>query len=436
MSAVMGSGKSVLIAEVCASGKGRVVITVPTVALVDQLAATVGARCPGEVGRYYTHAKESGKRITVCCLPSLPMLVAEPGFTSPALWVADEAHKSECATVLDAYAFLKPSTALGFTATPYRTKRTEDLSLWDTCVYEYSAADAFRDGVVVRPRLVHWEGGQVPVDTAAVDLCLKQVGPGLVNAANIDDAEAFAARLTREGLPAAAVHSKQSRESQADTMARLRDGKLRAVVHVNMLSEGVDFPWLQWLCMRRAVGSRVRFCQEVGRILRAHPGKTAATLIDLHDLFDGFGLTYEAMLAGSAAEKGDSQEKPEVDRAAIEIALLKDEVLIKRIVAWRRYLRQLYLAMLSEGVVEQKVAGTSWRALEPSDKQRDAVRHAVAGLLRDTTVPIEHRKALADVAANAQHLKRGDVSDLLSVGFALRDRRKERLPWPLTQPSA
>ena len=45
ISAIMGSGKSVLIAEVCKRVPGRVVVTVPTVSLVEQLSTTIAVRC-------------------------------------------------------------------------------------------------------------------------------------------------------------------------------------------------------------------------------------------------------------------------------------------------------------------------------------------------------------------------------------------------------
>ena len=442
VSAIMGSGKSVLIAEICASGRGRVVITVPTVALVDQLHITVGARCPGEVGRFYTHAKEADKRITICCLPSLPALVADKAFTKPALWIADEAHKTENDTVKSAYAALAPSAAIGFTATPFRAKLTEELSLWDVRVYEYGAKEAFKDGVVVRPELRQWTGADAPLD----EVCVRMIqgalttGPGLVNAGSIDDAEDFAQRLWRAGIPAGVVHSRQSRADQAKQIEALKSGASKVLVHVNMLSEGVDLPWLRWLCMRRPIGSRVRFCQEVGRVLRAYPGKDSAILLDPHDLFDRFGLTYEAILAGMAIEVlspcdqalADAEKEDEAGDEDGDFAADKPERIVRQRAAWRRYLRTLYLTALTAGVVEQRIKSTGWRSNPPSPKQLAAVRWAVAGLARDTTVPIAHRKMLAKVSENCDKLLCGDVSDLLTLGFAIRDGRNERRPvWPL-----
>lgn len=745
VSAVMGAGKSVLLAEICASGRGRVVVTVPTVALVDQLTGTLSARLGPEVGRYYTHAKEADKRITVCCLPSLPQLVSDPAFTPPALWIADECfaagtlvgdtpieavrigdmvsafdaassrisrravtaimaraprqllrlhaagrtvvctpehpmwttdgwmpalrcdglclmlhteaiaseaahdgkklvnrrwkvhdlrrvvrrdvergeatvaqganvlrrplhehlqvpkdqprssgkaapmgrgshvwsqkpyarprrkseggdnasrhwlasasarrerdgsdraptiacvsfgladggayrnrhgvwhrspnviqgrhcapsaqggdrsgreqpprapvqatrregggclawhrvdrievlergsdgrfgglcpdglvynleieglhtytangfvvhncHKTEAPTVLSAHAALRPHASLGVTATPFLADEKAALSLWERVIYRYAAADAFADGVLVRPEIRHWQGGEVTVDEAAATMIRDCDGPGLANAVSIEDAEDFARNLTQAGTPARPIHSKLSRSEQAGRIEALRQGRIRCLVHVNMLSEGIDLPWLRWLAMRRPVGSRVRFCQEIGRVLRASPGKDRAVLLDFHDLFGAFGLTYEAAL-GEGMRATPLESKPMSEQEAQD-CIDPEAPMIKAVEHWRRYLRLLVTDFLAAGAIEVKIAGGGWRKREASARQFEAARKAVAGLARDTSTPLAHRKALCRIADHAEMLNRGECSDLLTIGFCLRDRRRDRLPWPV-----
>ena len=425
--AIMGSGKSVLIAEVCASGRGRVVVTVPTVALVVQLAATIGARCPGEVGTFYGDSKQTDKRITVVCLASLGTYAAATAHLEPpALWIADEAHKTEAERVLEAHAKLRPARSLGFTATPFRSVPTQELSLWSRLVYEYGVKDAMRDGVVVPYRLRHWTGGEVTVDEACLQMIATAEGPGLVNALSVDDAEQYAAYLCRNGVEAAAIHSRLDQNSVAERIDLLKCGKLRCIVHVNMLAEGVDMPWLRWLCMRRAVKSTVRFCQEVGRVLRAHPGKTEAVLYDPNDLFDAMGLTYEAVLQGQAAPKGLDGIKAELDALAGAIdadAVDAPERWAKCLTVWRRYLRLLVHACIASGKVEQKISSRGWRSADPSPRQVETASKFLRGLKSDTSVPAPHRRHLATIADNVERLTRGDVSDLFSVLAALKTAR-------------
>lgn len=430
--AVMGSGKSVLIAEVCASGRGRVVVTVPTVALVVQLAATIGARCHGEVGQFYGQAKQTDKRITIVCLASLRQYVqATAHLDAPALWIADEAHKTEAGTVLEAHALLRPARSLGFTATPFRSQKTQELSLWSRLVYEYGVKQAMQDGVVVPYRLALWTGGDVTVDEACAQMIAGAEGPGLVNANSVDDAEQYASMLTRQGIDSLAVHSKLSRDEVAARIDMLRVGRLACIVHVNMLTEGVDLPWLRWLCMRRPVKSPVRFCQEVGRVLRAYPGKTEAVLYDPNDLFDSMGLSYEAVLQGQALPKGIAEIEQTLEDFAGELdgdGIGTPERWAVCHAAWRRYLKMLLHACIATGKVEQKITSKHWRSNPPSPRQLETAGKFLRGTKSDTSIPAPHRRHIARIADNAERLTRGDVSDLFSVLAALKVAREVNEP--------
>lgn len=435
--ATMGSGKSLTLAEIAASGRGRVLVTTSTVRLVEQLAKTLEERCPSEVGKFYTHAKEAGCRITVACLPSVPDLLADPNWPGPpALWIADECHREGDAIRACAPAIAAPR-ALGFTATPYRADERDRLELWDREIYSYGVAEALRDGVIVPFRQIPWTGAEVELDEACLTMAGDAVkhGPGLANARSIDDAEMFAGRLCASGFVAKAVHSRQSRAEQAATMDTLRTGRLQVVVHVALLTEGVDYPWLRWLMMRRPVSSRVRFAQEVGRVLRSAPGKTEALLYDPHDLLGKLALSYEAVLGLVEEEEAEAVPFAE-ELAAIQEAVDEDDgddgeraplkaLPAKRVEAWRRYLRALYLAAMGAGLVECRVKSTRWRPAEISDRQKEIISKKLGGLARDTRIPFEHRQALAQIGEHAEYLTKGDASDLLSLLFLFCDTRRD-----------
>jgi hypothetical protein len=62
--------------------------------------------------------------------------------------------------------------------------------------------------------------------------------------------------------------------------------------------EGVNLPWLSWICFRRETRSRVRFQQEFGRVLRVSPNKKIAYILDPLGLCFRFKLSQDAVLQG------------------------------------------------------------------------------------------------------------------------------------------
>ncbi len=418
VSAVMGAGKSVLIAEVAHQQPGEqpVVVTTPTQALVDQLTETVSRRVgPNRVGRYFTHAKEADRPVVVACNASAPALadVLACQGRHTGLWIADEVHRTETAQMLAAAAALRPVRQLGFTATPFRSDDRERLHLWDTVAFRYSLADALRDEVLVPWTVIPWDGdGEDDLDAVCLQLIRRHAeGPGMVNAADIGDAERFAAVLQAHGLTSDTVHSRRSPKDNAAALAALEAGDLDCVVHVNMLAEGVDLPWLRWLCLRRAVGARVRFIQEVGRVLRAAPGKDRALLLDPHDLFGAFGWHFDEALGEWSKEHGDPRDQVEREPGTMRSPVATDP--------WTAYCRRLLLPLQAAGwATDSKAASDTWRRDLPTDKQLAYLR-VCRGWRPWTRLPGEHAGVVARLMSHTGELTRGAVSDLISVSRAV-----------------
>lgn len=429
--AVMGAGKSLLIAEIVAAAilepTDVVVVTTTNRHLVDQLFHTLGKRLGYRtVGRFFSEAKEAIRPVLIACVPSAPKLahVLRDMGRRCVLWIADEAHRTECDTIHLAHQHLAPRHAVGFTATPYRSLRTEELSLWTRLVYEYGPREALRDGVVVPWKVVGWTGRECSVDDACLDMVkrARELGPGMVNALTVNDAEGFAQILRNHDIAAAAVHSRMTREAITDRLHQLETGTLEVIVHVSMLQEGVDLPWLRWLCLRRPSPTRVRFAQEIGRVLRAAPGKREAVIYDPHDLFGSFKLNYEATLQGAAEPGGDTAERAprhpaaEAAEAVLEPSSQLGDVNATPLGAFGSYLRQLTIALDLAGLVDRKVASAEWRELRPTAKQIHFAR-SLMGRIGDigAEVPEPHRSAMRQVCRVHARLTRGQISDLITI---------------------
>ncbi len=417
--AVMGSGKSDAIAALCKSitlsKDEHVVVTTPSRMLVNQLHRTISKWFPPEpfkprpVGKFFSSEKAWNTPIIVCCAPSAEKLgsILQEHKRKVVCCVDDEAHGTECERLHRAHEALAAQVVIGFTATPFRASEKERLSIFKTLLYNYGPQEAIRDKIVVPWHVIGYHNAAPKLrDEACIDLIRDAKGPGVVNADSIDDAVKYAERLTAEGIPAAPLHSNMKSTDQGLALARLESGKLRTLVHVSMLAQGVDLPWLRWMCLRRPVTSRVRFAQEVGRSLRAYPGKTEAVIYDPHDLFGAFHIEYSAVLGGEVDEKEKitghfefkkidwEQDIPVVMRTRIEI-----------------WLRQLSLAFDVSGISERWV-GDSWRHKPATFPQLSAVRNRKAAVTR---APSEYQEGLSFAADHAVELTRGACSDLIGI---------------------
>jgi len=325
ISAIMGSGKSVLIAELCWLAMQKlkpyqhIVVTAPRQSLVNQLHQTIERRCGvNKVGKFFTYQKDTDCDIVVCCNASAVGFADQKERPKIAMLIGDEVHATESDRFKMAFEMLNPACAIGFTATPFRSQENQSLSLWTDVAYRYDAAQALADKVIVPWKLKHWDG--TGADAKDVDhICMLMMfgveGPGIINALDIEDAKKYTEYLMGAGIKAAPIHSKIQKHRQGQLIRKLQHGELDCLVHVNLLSEGVDMPWLRWICLRRPVSAKVRFCQEVGRVLRAHEGKEFAWILDPHDLFSRFGLTHPEKI-------GEIMENEKDDELA---SLVKDK---------------------------------------------------------------------------------------------------------------
>jgi len=437
--ACTGSGKSVLQAEVLRhilseDPAAWAVVTVPTAALVVQLGATLAARLGEDaVGLFYAANKQPGRRVVVCCVASLPRFVSEAldaGRGRPRVWLADEAHKAIASEpVRLAVDALNPLARLGFTATPWRSDGP--MPGWTApLLFRYRLADALADGVVVPADVVTWHREDDGVDSAVLELLElhKPEGPGIVSADRIEDAVEFAQRLTLAGWPAAAVSGLTSKRDLAVYLGWLRDGRLRCLVHVDLLTEGVDLPWLRWLVLRRARSAR-GLVQEAGRVLRVADGKTRATIFDPLALCPLQAFSTPERL-GKLEDLAAEEEEAARGKTDAELEVMRLEAIATAAVEVDGFAAMLVSDALALGlnVEAQRVVGEA-RRLPATDRQRAELRRlgerAQGPISR---LPERTRNAVRELAKSPEHLPRGAAADLIGVLRAVGQRVAETLP--------
>lgn len=87
-------------------------------------------------------------------------------------------------------------------------------------------------------------------------------------ACSIDHARVIRSLYAERNCSAEVIHSGMSNEEQDDVRRRLERGQLDAVVHVQMLGEGADYPNLGIAAVFRPYRHLVPYVQFVGRIMR------------------------------------------------------------------------------------------------------------------------------------------------------------------------
>lgn len=92
------------------------------------------------------------------------------------------------------------------------------------------------------------------------------------------------------GVPAEMICDETPDDERDDIRRRLENGTDKVVVNCDVLAEGVDWPFVSLIGLVRPTKRLRRFLQNVGRGLRAHPGKVDMILIDHAGcvLFHGF----------------------------------------------------------------------------------------------------------------------------------------------------
>jgi superfamily II DNA or RNA helicase len=417
------------------AGERAIVVTAPKQKLVRQLAATIAARCGEDaVGMYYADKKQHDRRIVVACNASAATLAGalDQAGRSVALMVCDEAHGTEGAKLKWAIDEIKPASLVGFTATPFRSAQSERLELFDEVFCRYTIVDATRDGVLVPMKHQGWdEPSTPPIDDACLSMVRRHgVGPGIVSARSIEDAEQFAEQLTAAGITAEAIHSRHKVAERDDKLSRLRVGELGALVHCSLLSEGVDLPWLRWICLRRKVEARVRFLQELGRVLRIDPEpredlgpKTAGLVMDPHMLLAKHGLTSTEALGKAMDDEADGPEQQEAQEERDAAAARED-----RAVAWEMltdYLAAMWSAMGRANMLRP----AKYRIKNPEARITDSQDNALGKLSRFTgAMPPEYRPAIRQLIELRKGLTMKQASDLLDILGASADYRRKHTP--------
>ena len=230
------------------------------------------------------------------------------------LIVIDEIHASMSAmtrAILDAY---PKAVRIGLTATPARSDGRGLGEICDDMVLGPSVADLTAMGMLASLRYFGADKADLSkVRIQAGDYHQGDLGeamnkPKLVGdvvqnwlrlcpdrltvvfAVNRAHAKALQEEFDRAGVSAGYIDGETAKDERHEIFAAMESGAMRVLCSVEVVSMGWDMPQASCGIVARPTKSIARYLQMIGRIMRIHPGKQDAWVIDHSGVVDELGF--------------------------------------------------------------------------------------------------------------------------------------------------
>lgn len=352
-----GAGKTVIFSELIRRKNLKTLIIAHRLELLQQAEEKLKFVAPDiESGVFCGPRKELGKQVTIASIQSAHKhkeLFLKEDFN---LLIIDEAHHAAARTYLELMDFLgfkqldkvRNNTAsnsgivLGFTATAKRGDRKALKRIFKTIAYELKLEDLVARGFLARPKGLHVT---VDIDLEEVQtvmgdykkLSLRKVmtsGPareivaktiqkfasdrqGIVFSCDIEHAELLQEDIEEGGFTCEVVHSAISYDRRKKALKDFSEGSVQFLINPMILTEGFDCPVADCMINAAPTQNKPLYIQKAGRVLRLHPEKEDALLID-------FGYAGDENPLQTAQTLGGIIEVKKVDD---KLELLSDEEL-------------------------------------------------------------------------------------------------------------
>jgi len=313
LSSATGSGKSRIMLEMAMSAarKGkRVVVMCDRIQLVQQMSEHMHA-----AGVEHGIIQSSNSRAEY-----LPVVVASiqtvakrglPDGTD--LLLIDEAHgaagRIELRNIIERAMKAPKAAVIGFSATPWSrglAKHYDSLGgpLFESLVTTVALPELIEQGFLVdcdvyapcdpdlsqvkvtagdyNERQLGEAMNKTPLIADIVETWVKLAYglPTVCFATNIAHSEALCAKFRAAGVAAEHISCHTDDDERKEILKRVASGQTKVICNAMLLTTGWDFPACRCMILARPTKSLVTFVQMVGRVLRSHPGKDIATVLD------------------------------------------------------------------------------------------------------------------------------------------------------------
>lgn len=221
----------------------------------------------------------------------------------------DECHHAPSDSFKRLLEALAPTYTLGVTATPWRGDRESLRPLFGDPLFSMDIVRGMQEGFLAQVdylmllddidwdeiRLLSRQGLTVKdlnqrlyvperdvgmVETICDAIAKIRDPRVLVFCRSIDHAERLQRFFRQYDLSAGVIHSELHRTDRFTTLTNFRSGKLKILISIEMLNEGIDIPEVNAVVFARVTHSRRIFLQQLGRGLRLSENKSTVTVLD------------------------------------------------------------------------------------------------------------------------------------------------------------
>lgn len=353
--AATGAGKTCMFARIvgewsAANPGRRAVVLVHTGELVEQTVGKLRDESPGmDVGVVKASRDGADADVVVASVQTLMRPGRAERIENVGLVIVDECHHYAAKAwrrVMERFGCFDDDGPLvaGFTATMVRSDARKLSAVWDKVVADVDILTLIEAGYLcdVRAKAIEIDGldlgtvarrggdfGESALSDALVE---SNADEGIVKAylehgegrqaglfaPTVAFARRCAAAFDRAGVPAAVVSGDTTDAERAETYAGYRAEKTRILCNCMVLTEGFDMPRMACCIIARPTQSPGLYIQMVGRVLRPHPGKADALVLDVVGVTSNHSLVGLVDLSPHASRPLDgeslAQAKERVER--------------------------------------------------------------------------------------------------------------------------
>lgn len=312
--------------------------------------------------------------------------------------IVDEAHHSKARTYFPTIRYFKPEFLLGLTATPDRLDGQKIEEIYGEPVYELSFVETTCRGLLAKCdyELVLDDLSQDDIDRyldSDEKLSINQLNNTIFAPKRDEEIVRLIKKYSTEqgdpktmifcksieharriaklmGDEATLVHNGQSSSTNDIALDAFREGKIRTIVSVQMLNEGIDVPDANMIVFLRNTVSPGVFYQQLGRGVRPAPGKKKVkvldfvgnceriqTVLELKQEIDVFRIQTPVEKTYTHGDgEADSHEKFTLNIATPEFKAREVDIidLLERAVAGRKWTKEEVIAGLQKMYAEGK----------------------------------------------------------------------------------